>query len=473
MAEINPLYPITELTQEQYDNLEVKDENTLYAIPYSGILPKKKNSGEGKLECILMTQEDYDALQAKAENILYCIFNPPYDETKIAVVLLDGNYEPTDVIEYFDTIRSAQSYLYSADLSNRYLLYIGENAGITEIAQNALASTTTLRKVRMPDSVVSIGVAAFQDCSNLATIDGMNEISSIGNNVFDGCASLKSVNLPDSLITIGHGAFQYSGLTSIIIPDSVTSELYQICLGCTDLESATIGTSVSKIYTNAFKDCTSLTNVLIKDGVSEISNNSFYNCLSLTSISIPHSVSVMNTSPFAECTNLSQIIVDAKWGDVTPTYWYPPATTYCWGATNATITWTRGYPAIKIINGSSVVKYTDNIGEASNFVHNGYSGDRYYVEISGNTVTSVGGFANSQYLYGMSMNSDSITTIADGACYGCYNLAAVEIGASVSSIGNFSFANCTNLSTIKINQPENSISGAPWGAINATIVWTG
>lgn len=471
MAEINPLYPIKELTQAQYDALGVKDTNTLYAIPLDGVTPSHKAPVSGRtLPCILITQADYDEIGTYDGNTLYCIH--AYDETKIAVVLLDGNDKPTDHIAYFDTIRSAQSYLYNADSSNRYLLYIGENAGITEIAQNALSSTTTLRRVRIPDSVLSLGAGAFQESANLARIDGMGNVSSIGNNAFNRCLNLKSVNLPDALITIGNNAFQYSGLESIIIPDSVTSELYQICLGCADLENATIGASVSKIYTNAFKDCTSLTNVLIKDGVPEISNNSFRNCLSLTSISIPHSVSAMD-SVFAECTNLSEIIVDAKWGDITPTSWYPPTSSYCWGAPNATITWTRGYPAIKIMNGISVVKYTDNIGEASNFVHNGYSGDEYYVEISGNTVTSVGGFANSQYLYGMSMNADSITTIADGACYGCYNLATVEIGASVSSIGNSSFANCTNLSTIKINQPESSISGAPWGATNATVVWTG
>lgn len=475
MTRINPLYPITELTQAQYDALGVKDPGILYAIPLDGVSPSHQRPAPGStLPCVMITQADYDELGTYDGNTLYCIGQPGpvYDETKIAVVLLDENDEPTDTVEYFDTIRGAQSYLYSADSSNRYLLYIGENAGITELAQNALASTTTLQKVRIPDSVISIGSTAFTDCSNLTRIDGMNNVSSIGNGAFNGCSSLKSVNLPDALIAIGHNAFQYSGLESIIIPDGVTSELYQICLGCSDLKSATIGASVSKIYTNAFKDCTSLTNVLIKDGVSEISNNSFRNCLSLSSISIPHSVSAMDTV-FAECSNLAEIIVDAKWGDITPTSWYPPTTPYCWDAPNATITWTRGYPAIKISNGSSVVKYTDNIGEASNFVHNGSSGDRYYVEISGNTVTSVGGFANSQYLYGISMNADSITTIADGACYGCYNLATVEIGASVSSIGNSSFANCTNLSTIKIHQPENSISGAPWGATNATVVWTG
>lgn len=36
MMKINPYYPIVELTQEQYDALNVKDANTLYAIPYGG-----------------------------------------------------------------------------------------------------------------------------------------------------------------------------------------------------------------------------------------------------------------------------------------------------------------------------------------------------------------------------------------------------------------------------------------------------
>lgn len=265
---------------------------------------------------------------------------PSYDETRIAVVLLDGNDKPTDQIAYFYTIRNAQSYLYRADSSNRYLLYIGENAGITELAQHALANTTTLRRVRIPDSVLSLGLGAFQDSANLARVDGMGNVNSIENYAFNGCSSLKSIDLPETLVTMGRGVFYNSGLESIVIPDSVTSELTAICEDCANLISATIGENVSKLSTNAFRNCTHLSAVTIKNGVPEMLGDPFYSCTSLTEIWIPNSVTAMQTV-FTDCTNLATIVVDAAWGHILPTYWYPPATTYCWGAPNAQITWLR------------------------------------------------------------------------------------------------------------------------------------
>ena len=43
----------------------------------------------------------------------------------------------------------------------------------------------------------------------------------------------------------------------------------------------------------------------------------------------------------------------------------------------------------------------------------------------------------------------------------------------INSISNTAFAGCTNLETITINKSEGSVSGAPWGATNATVVWNG
>ena len=54
-----------------------------------------------------------------------------------------------------------------------------------------------------------------------------------------------------------------------------------------------------------------------------------------------------------------------------------------------------------------------------------------------------------------------------------YTLTDVTIPSSVETIGNNVFTRCTNLTTITINKPQDSISGAPWGATNATVVWNG
>ena len=45
------------------------------------------------------------------------------------------------------------------------------------------------------------------------------------------------------------------------------------------------------------------------------------------------------------------------------------------------------------------------------------------------------------------------------------NLKEIEIPNSCTKIATNAFAGCQNLETIKINKKENSISGAPWGAV--------
>ena len=102
---------------------------------------------------------------------------------------------------------------------------------------------------------------------------------------FCGCSILTSVNIPDSVTTIGNSAFHScDSLTSVTIPDSVTEIGSSAFIYCRSLTSVNIPDSVTTIGEEAFYWCTSLTSVTIGDSVTTIGDLAFYSCKSLTSV---------------------------------------------------------------------------------------------------------------------------------------------------------------------------------------------
>jgi hypothetical protein len=109
---------------------------------------------------------------------------------------------------------------------------------VTAIGNSAFAgSAAYFTSVTIPNSVISIGYAAFADCM-----------------------SLTNVTIGNSVIGIGDLAFSWlDSLTSVTIPNSVTSLGYKAFAECIHLTSVTIGSSVTSIGDDAFGDCMSLT----------------------------------------------------------------------------------------------------------------------------------------------------------------------------------------------------------------------
>ena len=103
---------------------------------------------------------------------------------------------------------------------------------------------------------------AFYNCTSLTSITLPNGVTSIGGYVFCGCMSLTSIAIPNSVTSIGDYAFcGCMSLTSIAIPNSVTSIGNYAFSGCTNLTSITISDSVTSIKSWAFSGCTSLTSI--------------------------------------------------------------------------------------------------------------------------------------------------------------------------------------------------------------------
>ena len=157
--------------------------------------------------------------------------------------------------------------------------------------------------------VKEIGNVAFSFCELITSVTIPNSVTSIGDSAFRYCSSLTSVTIGNSVTSIGSSAFRgCTSLTSVTIPDSVTLILSYAFSDCTNLTSVTIGNSVTSIGASAFDSCTNLTGVTIPDSVTSIGDHAFRDCSSLTSVTIPDSVTSIGDSAFYKCYKLVEVI---------------------------------------------------------------------------------------------------------------------------------------------------------------------
>lgn len=120
-------------------------------------------------------------------------------------------------------------------------------------------------------------------------------------------------------------------------------------------------------------------------------------------------------------------------------------------------------------NVTTVVFQTD-VKEIGSYAFNG-SGINS-IDLSGVTRLGTYAFANCDSLRGVTIPSN-VKNVPDYAFKSCLNLTTVNIAAGVETIGTDAFLGCHALTAINIAKPTGSIAGAPWGAPNATVVWTG
>ena len=345
-------------------------------------------------------------------------------------------------------------------------------------------NSSSLRTIIIPESVISIGEAAFTYCISLQSIELPNTITEIGKRIFANCYSLHTVKLSDHLSVIPERAF----------------------MSCKSLKDISFPENIINIDEYAFYDCGKLESVILPRQIQNIGDYAFLDC-DLSQITIPESLLTLGNSCF-RCP-LNKVIVESKnpiTGGNMAFNFNTDAILYVPLGTSSLYRkeWTQ-FKYIRIIDAScdfldyTILSETDCTIKAIGYSQEEFevlsipdkivlNGKEYtIVSIADgvfsnnsalkninlpNTITSLGSriFGHCESLSTIKL-PDNIKTIADGTFSGCSALSSVTFPTNLNEIGLLAFSDCKSLTAIQIPESVTYIGlGAFSGCSSLTTV---
>ncbi len=324
------------------------------------------------------------------------------------------------------------------------ITYKGVTYSVFTIRDNAFLNCTSLESIKLPDSIENIGESAFLGCTHLSSIEIPASITKIGEWAFEGCISLAMINY---LGTIDQWA-QIDFRNEYANPWYFAGELYINEQLVTEVKL----TSATKIGRHAFINCSLLTNVTIPASVKTIGEGAFKYCTNLVSVVMAGDVTNIGSYAFAACEKLAEITIPAS---VT----------------------SMGSFAFRSCNSLKKVNYLGTIDQWAQITFSSeqanpfdcgaslYLNDVLVTEAK-LTAPTIGkyAFCNYQSLVNLEIAA-SVKTIEEGAFTNCSNLATVtfEENSQLVAIGSSAFEKCTSLRSISIPAGVANIGSSAFG----------
>ena len=328
-------------------------------------------------------------------------------------------------------------------------LSYAEAAAVTDLGEvfKENQNITSFDELQYFTGLQSIGDYTFYYCKGLTSIIIPNSVTSIDGKAFLDCKSLTCITIPNSVSSIGEMVFRgCSGFTSLNVENGnsyydsrdncnaiIETSTNTLIVGC---KNTLIPNSVTAIGNYAFYDRTDMTSITIPNSVTSIGAYAFFFCKGLTSITIPNSVTSIGSHAFDCCSALTNITIPNSVTSIGVS-----AFSYCRSLTSITI------PKSVTYIGKDAF-YTDSdmesiIVESGNNYYDSRDNCNAIIETSTNTL--IVGCKNT-------LIPNSVTAIGRSAFTGCNcnGLTSITIPNSVTSIGEYAFWKCNGLTSIDI-----------------------
>ena len=353
--------------------------------------------------------------------------------------------------------------------------YTGDNTEITlpesyngksyEIYEYMFYYCPNIVSIVIHDGVTSIGDCAFYGCDNLTDLTIGNSVTSIGEAAFYFCDRLTNVKLPDSLTSISDDAFNScSSLmyneydNAYYLGNSLNPYLVLKQAKDTSITSCEINSGTRFILERAFYDCSSLTSIVVPNSVTSISDDAFVGCdslayneynnayylgnslnpylvlkqaknMSITSCEIKSETRFVLANAFHGCSSLTSIVIPDSVTSIGEQAFY--------GCSSLT--------SIKVGYANSNYKHID---------------DNLYTKDGKTLLKYAPGKTDVSFTI-----PGSVTSISRYAFNSCFNLINIVIPDSVTNIDSYAFHGC-GLTSITFEGTK-----AQWNAISKGSYW--
>lgn len=411
---------------------------------------------------------------SKGENLVVYTYVPK----KMYYTSTDLNIVPTGA--YLGTNRKVIDNTYT----NKGTFYT--NGPLSDISNSALANKPTLYSIKLTEGILTIGNSAFYNCSNLTTVQFPSTLLRLGSSSFQDCRALtevrlppqlqvieanaflrgyalKTIDFPSSLKVIGNQAFYESGLTEVVLPDTITGYTGTNAVGqsafqsCQSLTKAGVGSLDGSIRVSTFYNCQKLEDVILGEGIMHIERGAFNQCYKLNNIVFPTSLQTIGEIAFGSCKSVdfNSIFIPINVNNI-----HGSAFSYCVELGRLSPDGSTG--TIKVDAENGVYKDYDS----NCIVHT--SSKKLIVGCRATTipseVTIIGSFAFKGHSELLDINlHGGLVTIEQEAFFDCSKLSNLNRGKSgvsaasipegIQSIGASAFSRCTELGNNSDTQP--------------------